>query len=33
MAIFRDGIKVGKFDVRTGLSKKEVRVFLEKLES
>ena len=30
MAIFRDGIKVGKFDVRTGLSKERAQGILRK---
>ena len=31
MAIFRDGVKVGKFDVRTGLSKGRAQGILREL--
>ena len=31
MAIFRDGVKVGKFDVRTGLTKQRGQGILRKL--
>ena len=31
MAIFRDGVKVGKYDIRTGLSKKRAQGILTKL--
>ena len=31
MAIFRDGVKVGKFDIRTGLTKQRGQGILRKL--
>ena len=31
MAVFRDGVKIGKFDVRTGLSKKRVQDLAKKV--
>ena len=31
MAIFRDGVKVGKFDIRTGLSKGRAQGILREL--
>ena len=30
MAVFRDGVKLGKFDIRTGLSKKRVQDLAKK---
>ena len=30
MAVFRDGVKMGKFDVRMGLSKKRVNDLMKK---
>ena len=31
MAVFRDGVKIGKFDIRTGLSKKRVQDLAKKV--
>ena len=31
MAIFRKGVKVGKYDIRTGVTKKRAQGFLRKL--